>query len=323
MLLSKSKIKDIISYYDIGSLIKFKGKLDNGFQSENFHILTDRGDFVVRVLYDTEKNIKISMKVYEYLARNGIKTPNPMRTKENALFLFYKKQIIVIQTFLEGSDVTNLKKVNQLLPFFGKKLGKIHYISKKMVDELGKEMFSRDRNTIASVRNMAIKYMVNDDYIYTQYKEWENDIERLPAQLLTKAVIHGDIGPKDFFFKNGSLTGIIDFNTAGYDYLLFDIAPMMMYCGIYHPKRINDYIKFVHAYLEESPIKKEEFKWLYLILKTRWLGQIFQHQYRYVEGITRGLDTNNREENLQGVKDGKYFLKILENSSHNDFFEVL
>ncbi len=323
MIFSESEIENILRYYDVGSLVKFKGKLDNGFQSENFHILTERGDFVVRVIYDTEKNIKICMRVYEYLARNGIKTPNPMSNKENALFLSYKEQFVVIQTFLEGSDESNIKKINQLLPFFGKKLGKIHYISKKMVDELGKEIFVRDQDTITAVRNMARRYMVKDDYIYNQYKEWEKEIEKLPAHLLTKAVIHGDIGPKDFFFKKGIFTGIMDFNAAGYDCLLFDIAPMMMYCGLYHPKRIEDYIRFVHAYLEESPVKKEEFKWLYLILKTRWLGQIFYHQYRYAEGITRGLDTNNREENLQGVEDGKYFLKILEQFSHDDFFTVL
>ena len=322
MMFSESEIEDILRYYDIGSLVKFKGKLDTGFQSENFHILTERGDFVVRVIYDTEVNIKICMRVYEYLARNDIKTPNPMSTKENALFLSYKGQLVVIQTFLEGSNESSIKKIDQLLPFFGKKLGKIHYISKKMVEELGKEIFIRAEDSIASVRNMARRYIVNDNYVYMQYKEWENEIEMLPAHLLTKAVIHGDIGPKDFFFKNGTFTGIIDFNAAGYDYLLFDIAPMMMYCGLFYQERIGNYVRFVHAYLEESPIKKEEFKWLYLILKTRWLGQIFYHQYRYIEGITRGLITGKREENLQGVNDGMNFLKILENFSSNDFFKV-
>ena len=165
--------------------------------------------------------------------------------------------------------------------------------------------------------------MVNDDYVIMQFKEWEKEIEMIPAHLLTKAVIHGDIGPKDFFFKNGTFTGIIDFNAAGYDYLLFDIAPMMMYCGLFYQERIENYVRFVHAYLEESPIKKEEFKWLHLILKTRWLLQIFYHQYRYVEGITRGLIIGKREENLQGVIDGINFLKILEHYSYNDFFKVL
>lgn len=323
MSFSESEIKDILRYYDIGSLIKFYGKLEDGFQSENFHILTENGDFVVRVLYETEKNIKTCMRIYEYLASNGINTPTPMRTKEKSHRLSYKGQFFVIQTFLDGSNVSDNTKINQLLSFYGKVLGKIHFVSKKMVDELGKELFIRDKDTIASVRNMANRYPVKDDYINGKYQEWEKEMEILPTHLLTKAVIHGDVGPKDFFFKEGVYTGIIDFNAAGFDYLLFDIAPMMMYCGLFYPKNINDYVRFVHAYLEESPIKKEEFKWLSTILKTRWLLQIFFHQYRYEEGIIRGLDTGRREENLQGVEDGKLFLKILEQFSPNDFFKVL
>lgn len=323
MSFSESEIKDILRYYDIGSLIKFSGKLEDGFQSENFHILTENGDFVVRVLYDTEKNIKTCMRIYEYLAKHGVKTPAPMNTKEKRLFLSYKEQFFVIQSFLEGSDLSDDTKINQLLGFFGKELGKIHTISKKMVDEFGKEIFVRDEDTIASLRNMASRYPIKDDYINKQYQEWEMEIEHLPVHLLTKAVIHGDVGPKDFFFKDDVYTGIIDFNAAGYDYLLFDIAPMMMYCGLSYPKKIDDYVRFVRAYLEESPIKKEEFKWLSTILKTRWLVQIFFHQYRYVKGIIRGLDSGKREENLQGVKDGKHFLKILEKVSPNYFFRVL
>jgi len=323
MSFSEHEIRDILDSYDVGSLIKFKKKLEDGFQSENLHVLTDKGDFVVRVIFDTEKNIKTCMRVYEYLANNGIKTPAPVRTKEKGLILSYKGKFVVIQTFLEGSDISDDKKIYQLLEFYGKELGKIHSVSKKMVNELGKDILIRDEDTIASVRNMASRYPVKDEYINKQYKEWEKEIEQLHAHLLTKAVIHGDVGPKDFFFKEGNFTGIIDFNAAGYDYLLLDIAPMMMYCELFYPKKIDDYVRFIHAYLKESPIKKEEFKCLYIILKTRWLIQIYFHQYRYIEGIIRGLDSGKREENLQGVKDGKHFLKILEKFSPNDFFKVL
>lgn len=323
MSLSEPEIKEITGYYNLGSNIKFKGRLEDGFQSENFHIQSDQGDFVVRIIFDTEKNIKICMRVYEYLKRNGIKTPVPMRTKDNSYILAYKGQYIVIQTYIEGTDEFKAKKINKLLEFYGRELGKVHTVSQKMVQELGKEIFIREEDHIASLRNLAKRYPVKDDYINNQYKEWEKEIEIIPSDLLTKAVVHGDIGPKDFFFKDGVFTGIIDFNAAGYDYLLFDIAPMMMYCDLFYPEKKNDYMQFVHAYLEESSIKKEEFKWLNIILKTRWLIQIYFHQYRYEEGIIRGLDTGKREENLEGVRDGKHFLKTLESVSTNYFFKVL
>jgi len=60
-----------------------------------------------------------------------------------------------------------------------------------------------------------------------------------------------------------------------------------------------------------------------IVLKTRWLIQIYFHQYRYEEGIIRGLDTGKREENLEGVGDGKHFLEVLEETPQDFFFNVL
>lgn len=41
------------------------------------------------------------------------------------------------------------------------------------------------------------------------------------------------------------------------------------------------------------------------------------------EGITQGSDTGNATENLQGVKDGEYFLTLLEKCPHDHFYGVL
>ena len=117
MLEKKNEIEDILNYYSIGSLVKIKAKLDAGFQSENFHIVTEKGDFVIRELYDSKKNVNISMRVYEYLASNGLKIPKPIRTKDNQLFLSRTvNEFIGIQTFIEGSPEINNRKINELLP---------------------------------------------------------------------------------------------------------------------------------------------------------------------------------------------------------------
>jgi Ser/Thr protein kinase RdoA (MazF antagonist) len=325
MELSNIQLEEILSYYNIGSLLQFQAPLESGFQSDNFHISTEQGDFVVRIFHDSETSVRYSQTIYEHLATHDIKTPKPERSKDNDLLIIFHGKIVVVQTFLEGTcyDDDDRDTIFGLLPFFGKELGKLHTVSKNMVAQIGEEKLSKAINTITYVRNSAQKYMPKNAYIESQYQEWEEEIKQLPATSLTKAVIHGDIGPKDFFFKDGEFTGIIDFNAAVFDFLLFDIAPMMMYCGLYEPRNAKHYIEFVNAYLEESPAQKEEFKWLHTILKTRWLLQIFYHQYRYVEGITQGSETGNVEENLQGVTDGEYFLRNLEKCPKHYFYEVL
>ena len=117
--------------------------------------------------------------------------------------------------------------------------------------EMGVEELSKKTNTIAYVKKTSKQYMPDNTYIKDQYRQWEREIRLLPDNILTKGVIHGDVGPKDFFFKDGTYEGIIDFNAACLDYLLFDIAPMMMYCALYEPERSSEYTLFIKAYLEE------------------------------------------------------------------------
>lgn len=59
MSFSESEIKEILRYYDIGSFIKFNGKLEDGFQSENLLILTDKGVWLYYRYY-TLMNPKLS-----------------------------------------------------------------------------------------------------------------------------------------------------------------------------------------------------------------------------------------------------------------------
>ena len=90
-----------------------------------------------------------------------------------------------------------------------------------------------------------------------------------------------------------------------------------------HAERKEHYNAFITAYLAEVPIRKEELKWLHLVLRTRWLLQILLHQSRYMEGITQGLDSGKVEENLDGVRDGERFLKITNKTSKDFYFKTI
>ncbi|MFW9995482.1 MAG: phosphotransferase [Candidatus Odinarchaeota archaeon] len=324
--MSNEWVRSIIQHYNIGHTIIQVDELESGFQSDNYRVLTDKGNFVIRILHDTAENITYAMNVYNYLASHGVKTPQPQLTKQNNLVLPHEGKIIVIQTFLEGSayyEDENLEKVDQFLPLYGRELGRVHQVLLQMVADQGTERLSKRQDTVSYVKEAGLKYMPDIAYIDDQYKLWKEDISKLPCNELTRAVIHGDVGPKDFFFKDDVFSGILDFNAASYDYLLFDIASMMMYCGLYGQERSSEYTSFIKAYLSESPVKKDELKWLHIILRTRWLLQVFYHQYRYVKGITQGLETAKAEENLQGVKDGVYFLKVTGTLPDDYFYTII
>jgi Ser/Thr protein kinase RdoA (MazF antagonist) len=263
------------------------------------------------------------MSVHEYLANNEIKTPIPARTKIGKFVHTHNDQHYVVQSFIRGADIYEpLEAVDPLLPFYGNMLGRIHTTLLGMSDKVEKQL----KNQVGSftfIRNSSSKYMPNDDYVKEQYDVWTKDIEQLQDAKLTVGVTHGDVGPKDFFFENGEFTGIMDFNAVGFGYLLLDVVSLMMYCQLIRPERVEQYRTFMNSYLETAPIRLDELKWLHLLCRTRWFVQIFYHQYRYVEGITQGLETDETEANLEGVEDGIEYLIITNEYPQDYFLDIL
>jgi len=64
MILSDRKIRYIIEYFDIGELDKVFTTVKSGFQSDNYHIRTNKGDYMLRYIYDTVENVEYIMGVF-------------------------------------------------------------------------------------------------------------------------------------------------------------------------------------------------------------------------------------------------------------------
>jgi len=324
MSLDESTIRAILEHFNVGDLRRVVRPLESGHQSDNYHIQTDLGDYVVRIVHESVERIEFAMLVHEYLSNNEIKTPKPARTKLGKFTHTYDNRFFVVQTFIRGEDIYEpLEAVDPLLPFYGDKLGKIHRTLLRLTEEIGEKQLDKGGVPFSWVRNSSKKYMPDDDYVKDQYKLWLEDIDQITEAPLTKGITHGDVGPKDFFFENGEFTGVMDFNSAGYSFLLMDIVSMIMYSQLMRPNRAKQYRTFMNSYLRVAPIRLEELNWLHLLLRTRWFVQIFYHQYRYVEGITQGLDTDEAEENLQGVVDGIEFLRITNEYPQDYFYNIL
>ena len=323
MGLDERVIREVLEHFHVGD-VRSTCPLESGHQSDNHHVQTDLGDYVIRIVHESVERIEFAMQVHEYLADNNIKTPRPVRTKLGKFTYLFDKQHFVVQTFIQGADIYEpLEAIDPLLPFYGNKLGQIHRILLKLTAELGEDALDRGEVPFSWVRNSSKKYMPDDDFVKEQYDLWLEEINLISNAQLTRGITHGDVGPKDFFFDNGEFSGVMDFNSAGYSFLLMDVVSMIMYCQLIRPERTEQYRTFMRSYLEVAPIRVEELNWLHLLLRTRWFVQIFYHQYRYIEGITQGLDTDETEENLVGVKEGIEYLRITNEFPQDYFFRLL
>ena len=111
----------------------------------------------------------------------------------------------------------------------------------------------------------------------TRYKEFVNQesikILRLTKNFeqknLTKIHIHGDAFIDNFLFQDGKITGIIDFYMSGYEFLLYEIATIIIsWCFEFDikTKKLTYHPELKEAFLQEY--KKYSFlsekEWQYL-----------------------------------------------------------
>ena len=94
--------------------------------------------------------------------------------------------------------------------------------------------------------------------------------------------VHGDFTPWNLRFKNGRLSGILDFELAHWDHRVGDFA--LSWRGKYD--------EIVHAYAEVSPLKAEEWE---LITPVWWA--------HLIEGACRDL--------VKGVRDDGWTIRKL------------
>lgn len=128
----------------------------------------------------------------------------------------------------------------------------------------------------------------------------------MPVKKLMKSMIHGDSSPSNFIVKNGNITGIIDFGTMRYDYMLSEAALFLLRSHIYTIEDRAKYLSFIKAYLATSKIDKNEIKWLHIFVKA---------------AISYGLISSYKEGNKKKLAEYKGKLKLLE-AGKSDLFKL-
>lgn len=85
-------------------------------------------------------------------------------------------------------------------------------------------------------------------------------------------IVHGDFAPWNLRFKNGALSGILDFELAHWDHRIGDFA--LSWRGKYD--------EVIHAYAEVSPLEPEEWE---LITPLWWAGLVDAACQSLVQGV--------------------------------------
>lgn len=221
---SQDDLISFLSFYDIGSLIRFEG-IEQGVSNTNYHVFTDQDRYIL-TLFEPHRVYADDIPYYvDYavtLNHQGVAVPRTLPQKDGKVLGVLCDRPAALYSFLEGVGGHAAMLNEDICEKAGQTLAQMHLagekISKTAKNHFGLERFKTwvsqmDRATDTIRPGMYDLVKGELEYIRTHY----------PANLPAGA-IHADFFPDNVFFKDGMVTGVIDFHFVCYDLFAYDLA---------------------------------------------------------------------------------------------------
>jgi homoserine kinase type II len=218
---SDEELETFLQGYDIGELSSFKG-IAEGVENSNFLLETTAGRYIL-TLYErrvARGDLPFFLGLMEHLASRGLNCPLPVHARDGAVLSDLAGRPAAIVTFLHGVSVRRPKVVHCGL--LGDALARLH---------LAAQDFGFTRPNALSApgwQPLFEAFASRADTIAPGFAR-ELDAECALTQSiwpegLPQGVIHADLFPDNVFFREGRLSGVIDFYFACTDALAYDVA---------------------------------------------------------------------------------------------------
>ena len=219
--LPEKKLIELFSKYNLGKLLNYKG-IKEGIENTNYYIQTEKGKFIL-TLYEKrveEKDLPFFISLMRNLYDKNFPSPEPIINKNGNYISEISGKKAAVISFIDGEE----KKVLNPNECFnvGVNTAKLHMITK---DLKGKRENKLSINSWRRIYNKVKKdcSVIHPNLTNTIEKNL-NYIEKNWPKNIPSGIIHADLFPDNIFFKDGKLTGIIDFYFSCYDFYVFEIA---------------------------------------------------------------------------------------------------
>jgi homoserine kinase type II len=246
--------------YAVGTVLNLK-EIAQGVENSNYFLTTTTGKYVLTIY---EKRVNIDDLPYflsfsEYLNKQDIPTPSPVRNLNNQAFTDFKDKKAAIIHFLQGNNLTtpNLFQCVSAGEFVAKMhLAQAGFTMTRPNDLSPKGSLWTLYDTIKDLLKEKLPHfypLIAKEVLYLQ--------EYYPPNL-PMGNIHADIFPDNMFFDNEEedvVVGIIDFYFSCTDFLAYDLA-IVVCAWCFDEKGFNQdkFNMVLHGYKLIKPLTKAE-----------------------------------------------------------------
>lgn len=225
--LDSQDIETFLKDYDLGTLERFEGILA-GVENTNYHIYTSVGHYILTVHESKvhEDDLPYFLGYIQHLNNQDIPTCATVQREDGKLYGHIKGKTAAISAFLEGDGT----KLNDITPEqcvqVGKILAKMHAKGagfqierpNKMSLDTWKQLWDQTQDKADEV----VKGQA--DIVNAEFKLIEFLWRRIDQMDVPKGPVHCDLFADNVFFKDDTLSGIIDFYYACDEYFIYDLA---------------------------------------------------------------------------------------------------
>lgn len=207
-------------YENLGSFLSLEG-IAEGVENSNYRLKTDKAVYIL-TLYERrvkEEDLPFFLSLMEYTA-SFLSCPRPIKKREGRALGRLAGRPAALFSFLEGRachapDPEACAQLGSILASFHRvglyfPLRRPNALSIPCLPAL----FAPLRETANSVSAGLSEEI--DLNLCALLASWPSDLPR--------GIIHGDLFPDNVFFKNGRISGIIDFYFSCEDSLAYDLA---------------------------------------------------------------------------------------------------
>ena len=219
--LNHNKVEKILSNYNLGKLIQFKG-IEEGIENSNYFLLVEKKKFILTI-YEKRvkpKDLPFFSDLMSSLNKSNFKCPAPIINKQNKTITDFEGKKLMIVSFLEGKAKKNLSPVN--CKSIGVEVAKMHEITKDFKLKRENDLSIKSwRGLFDSVKDKCSKIHRDLPKLIDENLE---DVEKNWPKNLPRGIIHADLFHDNIFFTQDKFSGIIDFYFSCEDFLAFEIA---------------------------------------------------------------------------------------------------
>ena len=290
---SEDEIKEIIKAADLALPKSIKAL--GGTATQKFDVLTSQGRFVLRVRpaeFAGENLIRFDHEVLWRLHRAGLPVPCPRKRPDGKSWFVSGGRVWEVLSWVEGEpfDINDLHALHNL----GQFLGRFHATLQNNIPSAKTGWRREDHPDLMVEYFRQLEILCSGGAAKKEMARIGNQIDLVKEMLddglyekLPEAIIHGDVHPGNFRFRDSHVSAVYDFDYLSRQARMRDVSDGLMFFAARRPTVMNPddiyslvqpfecdferFLVFLKGYRQISELTEMEWSALPWLMRSRWL----------------------------------------------------